>query len=44
MEAGKHVVTWEGRDATGRPLPSGVYLARIFTGEESEAVKMTLVR
>jgi hypothetical protein len=37
--AGDHSAHW---DATGRP--SGVYFCRITAGEESETVRMLLVR
>ncbi len=41
---GPHRVTWDGRDVRGRELPSGVYLARMTTGEESAAVKVVLAK
>ena len=28
-EAGTHTVTWDGRNAAGRPLPAGVYFYRL---------------
>ena len=30
---GRHSTTWDGRDERGREMASGVYLARIVTGE-----------
>ena len=34
MEAGHHELIWEGRDATGHPVASGVYFSRIaFEGQ-----------
>jgi photosystem II stability/assembly factor-like uncharacterized protein len=30
--AGRHAVTWDGRDATGAPVAEGVYLARLRAG------------
>ena len=30
--AGRHLVLWDGKDGTGRSVPSGVYLARIQAG------------
>jgi hypothetical protein len=32
QDAGHHVVTWDGRDAGGRPAGSGVYLCRLHSG------------
>jgi hypothetical protein len=26
-----HVATWNGRDASGRPVPAGIYFARVET-------------
>lgn len=43
-EAGPHRVVWEGKDAGGRNLPSGVYLARISTFEGSASKKIVLAR
>lgn len=41
-DAGEHVATWRGRDASGRPLPSGVYLLRLVTGGEVVGGRLTL--
>ncbi len=32
MAPGEHVLVWDGRDAAGQAVPSGVYLARVRTG------------
>lgn len=42
--AGKHTVTWDGRDDQGLPLPSGVYLARLKAGALVLTRRMTLVQ
>jgi hypothetical protein len=44
LGAGRHTVTWEGRDDGGRALPSGIYLARLVTSRKTEHQKITLVR
>ena len=44
IEAGSYEVEWEGTDASGRVLPSGVYLYRIEAGAFSESRTMTLVK
>jgi hypothetical protein len=44
LAAGRHTVTWDGRDEAGRRLGSGVYLARLITGEESRSRKLMLVK
>ena len=34
--AGDHEVTWNGRDALGRPVASGVYFVRLLSPDGSE--------
>ena len=43
-QAGYHRIHWDGRDAEGRPLASGVYLYRLVTGEGVLTRKLTLLR
>jgi flagellar hook assembly protein FlgD len=42
--AGEHALAWDGRDAEGVPVASGVYLVRATRGGESVTAKITLVR
>ncbi len=42
--AGHHQLLWDGNDAGGRTLPSGVYFARLDTGAKVLTRKMTLLR
>ena len=42
--AGHYRLHWDGRDRTGRPLASGVYLYRLVTGEGVLTRKLTLLR
>jgi len=44
MEAGHYTVTWNGRDASGRVVASGVYLVRMEAGDFIEARKMVQVK
>jgi len=45
LSGGRHEVSWDGRDAQGREVASGVYLAEIsLAGVESARAKLTLVR
>ena len=43
-EAGEHTVVWNGRDAAGAPVPSGLYICRIRTGPVSETTGLCLLR
>ena len=42
--AGDHHVEWDGTDAGGRRVGSGVYLYRLVTATQTEHRKMTLVQ
>ena len=43
--AGRHVVTWDGRDDAGRGMASGVYWAELTAGGgAAERIKLNLVR
>lgn len=44
LPAGSHEVAWDGRDATGRAVGSGGYLARLEFAGKVETVRMGLVR
>jgi len=44
LEPGLHSVVWNGRDERGRGLASGVYFAKLATGDESVVRKMTLLK
>ena len=43
-KAGPHEVAWDGTDAAGRRLPSGVYFTQMKTGDYTAAKKLLLVR
>ncbi|MFC1547198.1 T9SS type A sorting domain-containing protein [Candidatus Neomarinimicrobiota bacterium] len=43
-EPGYHQTQWDGRDDTGRALPSGIYIARLVTPGYSKAIKMVLLK
>ena len=42
--AGEHVITWDGRDASGEPVASGVYLYRLTTDNGTLSRKMLLIK
>jgi hypothetical protein len=44
VEAGSHHVMWDGKDAYGRDVASGVYYYRVDAEEDSRAGKMILLR
>ncbi len=43
-DAGRQGLRWNGRDAEGRPLASGVYLARLRSGGRAATRKLVLLR
>ncbi len=43
-EAGTHLVNWNGRNARGESVSSGVYLYRVTAGNWTETRKMVLLR
>ena len=42
--AGNHDLAWDGLDQHGRPLPSGIYLARLAAGGKLFTHRMTLLK
>jgi len=42
--AGRHAVTWAGRDDHGRTVASGVYLCRLRADGRTAAMRLTLVK
>ncbi|MDZ7346533.1 MAG: T9SS type A sorting domain-containing protein [candidate division KSB1 bacterium] len=44
VPAGSHEVVWDGRDAAGNSLASGVYYCRLKTAEQTMLQKMILVK
>jgi hypothetical protein len=44
QSAGRHTLRWEGRDASGAELPSGVYFLRLETAGQVEARRLVIAR
>ncbi len=44
LGAGRHTISWDGRDESGGDVAAGVYLYRLSSGELEETHKMILVR
>ncbi|MCP4291027.1 MAG: S8 family serine peptidase [bacterium] len=42
--AGEHSVSWDGRDASGGNVPSGMYFYKYASGGETTSRKMTLIK
>ena len=40
LPAGEHELTWDGRDAQGQPVATGVYVYRLQVGEQTRTRKM----
>jgi flagellar hook assembly protein FlgD len=41
---GEHQIEWDGKDASGRDVASGVYFCRLRAGKQNVAVKMVLLK
>ncbi len=44
LAVGRHNVVWDGRNATGQSVASGVYLYRFEAGTTVQTRRMTLVK
>ena len=44
MEAGSHVVVWDGKGESGGMLESGTYLVRVVAGDAASVAKVNLLR
>jgi hypothetical protein len=44
LPAGRHQRLWDGRDAQGRAVTSGIYFCQLAAGNFSRTMKMTLMR
>lgn len=44
MPAGRHLVSWDGRDEQGKTLPSGVYFYHFNSGQATLTGRTTLLR
>ena len=44
LQTGRYEANWEGRDAGGQLVPSGIYFYHLRSGNRAESRKMTLVR
>jgi len=44
LSAGRHSFTWDGRDWSGRQVPSGTYLYSLRAGDRVDTRKMILVK
>ncbi len=42
--AGVHIIPWDGRDESGRPVASGVYFYRVDAGFDVRTARLVLVR
>jgi len=44
LEAGRHVVVWDGRDSNGRALSSGTYIAKLDGDGVSQSLKLVMLK
>ncbi len=42
--AGRHTIKWDGKNSSGHPVPSGLYLYKIITDSFISVKKMSLIR
>ena len=43
LSAGEHQLTWDGRDAQGRPVAAGVYMYRLQVDDQTRVRKMVKI-
>ena len=44
LDPGFYLETWDGRNATGREIPSGVYFCRLVSGHDTRVEKIIVIR
>lgn len=44
LEAGRHEVSWDGRDLDGARVPSGIYFARVRAAQMEMASRLVVIR
>ena len=44
LEPGFHELLWNGRDRTGRQLPTGMYIVLMSTPQYTKSIKMLLLK
>jgi flagellar hook assembly protein FlgD len=44
LSAGRHIISWNGRDRKGRPLASGLYFYRLGTRSYTRTRQMILLK
>jgi subtilisin-like proprotein convertase family protein len=44
LSAGMHLVEWDGKASGGQPVSSGIYFARLTSGDKSGVIRMALLK
>ncbi|WP_456426722.1 FlgD immunoglobulin-like domain containing protein [Rhodocaloribacter sp.] len=44
LPAGRHQASWDGRNAAGSPVPSGIYFYRLETGATAQTRRMMMIK
>lgn len=44
LPAGRHTVSWDGRDSRGERVPSGRYFVRLVAGTEIHSTALLVMR